>query len=71
MLAHDQEQTLLRSRHGTDLTPGFPELVAAAAQLPYDVVLDGELVHLGRWPLGLRVPGAAAEPPRGDRGASR
>ncbi|MFI9029908.1 ATP-dependent DNA ligase [Streptomyces sp. NPDC053560] len=44
LLAHDQEQTLLRSRHGTDLTPGFPELAAASAQLPYDVVLDGELV---------------------------
>ncbi|WP_223733396.1 ATP-dependent DNA ligase [Streptomyces purpurogeneiscleroticus] len=44
LLAHDQEQTLLCSRHGTALTPGFPELVAAAAQLPYDVVLDGELV---------------------------
>ncbi|MEV0604671.1 ATP-dependent DNA ligase [Streptomyces sp. NPDC050315] len=44
LLAHDQEQTLLRSRHGTDLTPGFPELVAAAAALPYDIVLDGEVV---------------------------
>ncbi|WP_106975738.1 hypothetical protein [Streptomyces violens] len=40
LLAHDQDQTLLRSRHGTDFTPGFPELVAAAAALP-NVVLGG------------------------------
>ncbi|WP_346094325.1 ATP-dependent DNA ligase [Streptomyces olivaceiscleroticus] len=44
LFAHDQEQTLLRSRHGTDLTPGFPELVAAAAALPYGVLLDGEVI---------------------------
>ncbi|WP_199896917.1 ATP-dependent DNA ligase [Streptomyces niger] len=44
LLAYDQEQTLLRSRHGTDLTGAFPELVAVAAVLPYDVVLDGEVV---------------------------
>ncbi|POX37882.1 hypothetical protein C3486_26020 [Streptomyces sp. Ru73] len=45
LLGRDQERTLLRSRHGTDLTAAFPELVAAAAeQLPYDVILDGEVV---------------------------
>ncbi|MEV0597699.1 hypothetical protein AB0I82_00135 [Streptomyces sp. NPDC050315] len=44
LLVHDQERTLLRSGHGTDLTAAFPELVAAAAELPNDVVLDGEVI---------------------------
>ncbi|MEV6179958.1 ATP-dependent DNA ligase [Streptomyces sp. NPDC052015] len=39
------EQVVLRSRHGTDTTPAFPEVHAAAvAQLPEDTGLDGELV---------------------------
>lgn len=37
-------RVLLRSRRGTDLTAAFPEIVTAAAALPPDVVLDGELV---------------------------
>lgn len=34
----------LQSRRGADLTPAFPELADAAAELDKDVVLDGELV---------------------------
>ncbi|WP_331733193.1 hypothetical protein OHU34_43810 (plasmid) [Streptomyces sp. NBC_00080] len=36
-------RVLLRSRRG-DMTPSFPEIRAAAAQLPGDTALDGELV---------------------------
>lgn len=42
---------LIRSRQGTDLTAGFPEIAEAAAALPArigDVVLDGELIIWGR-----------------------
>ncbi|WP_331732781.1 ATP-dependent DNA ligase [Streptomyces sp. NBC_00015] len=35
---------LIRSRAGSDLTGAFPEIVAAAAGLPDDTALDGELV---------------------------
>ncbi|WP_240930071.1 ATP-dependent DNA ligase [Streptomyces coryli] len=36
---------LVRSRHGTDMTKAFPEIAAAArADLPGDVLLDGELI---------------------------
>lgn len=38
---------LIRSRRGGDLTPAFPEIAAAAAYLPDDTVLDGELVTWG------------------------
>lgn len=34
----------LRSRRGTDLTKAFPDITAAAADLPPDVLVDGELV---------------------------
>jgi len=38
----------IRSRRGTALTTGFPEVVAAVfAQLPPDTVVDGELVCCG------------------------
>ncbi|MEU9272740.1 ATP-dependent DNA ligase [Streptomyces sp. NPDC048251] len=37
-------RVLLHSRRGTDMTPSFPEIEAAAAQLPGDTGLDGELV---------------------------
>lgn len=40
-------RVLIRSRHGTDMTTGFPEIAAAAAALPEDlgdVLFDGELV---------------------------
>ncbi|MBR7830415.1 hypothetical protein KDK95_29210 [Actinospica sp. MGRD01-02] len=40
-------RVLIRSRKGTDLTTGFPEIAEAAAALPArigDVLLDGELV---------------------------
>ncbi|MEU9313409.1 hypothetical protein [Streptomyces sp. NPDC048256] len=37
-------RVLLRSRRGADMTPSFPEIRAAAAQLPGDTGLDGELV---------------------------
>src|SRR4051794_40840462 len=35
---------VMRSRRGTDLAPFFPEIVAAAAALPAQTALDGELV---------------------------
>jgi ATP-dependent DNA ligase len=46
-------RVLIRSRHGTDMTAGFPEIAEAAAALPDtvgDLLLDGELViwHDGR-----------------------
>ncbi|WP_405467189.1 ATP-dependent DNA ligase [Streptomyces canus] len=37
-------RVLIRSRAGGDLTGAFPEIVAAAADLPDDTALDGELV---------------------------
>ncbi|MFD3381971.1 MULTISPECIES: ATP-dependent DNA ligase [unclassified Streptomyces] len=40
----DQGRVVLRSRRGTDMAPGFPEVVAAAGQLPDATALDGELV---------------------------
>lgn len=46
-------RVLIRSRHGTDMTAGFPEVAEAAAALPEavgELLLDGELViwHDGR-----------------------
>jgi bifunctional non-homologous end joining protein LigD len=40
-------QVLLRSRNAHDLTATFPEVARALRSLPYDVVLDGEVVVLG------------------------
>ncbi|MBT2526989.1 hypothetical protein J7E91_16550 [Streptomyces sp. ISL-99] len=42
---------LLQSRRGSLIQRHFPDLTAAAAQLPYGLVLDGELVvwHEGRF----------------------
>jgi ATP-dependent DNA ligase len=37
-------RVLIRSRSGGDLTGAFPEIAAAAASLPKDTALDGELV---------------------------
>ncbi|WP_020132718.1 hypothetical protein [Streptomyces sp. 303MFCol5.2] len=34
-------RVLLRSRRGADMTPSFPEIRSAAAQLPGDTGLDG------------------------------
>lgn len=39
---------VLQSRSGEDLAYAFPEIVAAAATLPDDIVLDGELVVADR-----------------------
>lgn len=44
LLARDGADIRLWSRRGTDLTAFFPELVAAAAELPERCVLDGEVV---------------------------
>ncbi len=44
LLVVDDDTVTLWSRQGKNLTRGFPELVAAAAQLPAGVVLDGEAV---------------------------
>lgn len=51
----DGPRTLLRTRHGADLTPAFPEVARAVArQVPPGTVLDGELVVqlLGRVDFG-------------------
>lgn len=45
--ADPDQQVRVRTRHGTDLTRQFPEVVAAAARLPAWTVLDGELVVHG------------------------
>jgi bifunctional non-homologous end joining protein LigD len=37
----------LHTRNGHDWTERFPELMAAAARIPQDVILDGELCALG------------------------
>ncbi|MBT2509394.1 hypothetical protein J7I98_26645 [Streptomyces sp. ISL-98] len=44
----------VQSRQGTDLTPAFPDIAQAAAQLDEDLVLDGELIvaHEGRLHFG-------------------
>jgi ATP-dependent DNA ligase len=45
LAVYGDRRVLLRSRRGTDMTPAFPEIRAAAlAQLPADTGLDGELV---------------------------
>ncbi|MER6160340.1 hypothetical protein ABT147_33110 [Streptomyces sp. NPDC001868] len=43
-------QVLIQSRRGSDLTPAFPDIAAAASGLGKPLVLDGELVvpHGGR-----------------------
>ena len=62
-------RVILQSRNDTDLTTAFPEIVAAAAALTEEVVLDGEAViyqdgrlaysALGHR-LGRRTPGCRA-----------
>ncbi|GAB3705005.1 ATP-dependent DNA ligase [Mariniluteicoccus flavus] len=44
LLVRDGDDVRLWSRHGTDLTAYFPELVAAAHALPDRCVIDGECV---------------------------
>lgn len=62
----DGPRTLLRSRHGADLTWDFPEVTqAVAAQVPAGTVLDGELVvrRSGRVDFGaLQRRAGAADP---------
>ncbi|MEU2565060.1 hypothetical protein ABZ626_37905 [Streptomyces longispororuber] len=43
-LSIDAGHVVLRSRNGTQMAPAFPEIVAAAAQLPDASALDGELI---------------------------
>ncbi|MFE9859008.1 hypothetical protein [Streptomyces sp. NPDC005780] len=45
-------RVMIRSRRGTNMTTAFPEVTAAAATLPVDVGLDGELVvwRTTAWP---------------------
>ncbi|MFJ8024517.1 hypothetical protein [Streptomyces sp. NPDC096311] len=40
----DTGRAVLRSRRGTEMAPAFPEIAAAAAQLPDATALDGELI---------------------------
>jgi len=62
----DGPHTLLRSRHGADLTVDFPEVAAAVARhVPPGTVLDGELVvqRAGRVDFGaLQRRATAADP---------
>ncbi|MFD6171135.1 ATP-dependent DNA ligase [Streptomyces coeruleorubidus] len=44
LVSVDARQAVLRSRRGAELATAFPEVVAAAAQLPDATALDGELV---------------------------
>ncbi|MFE1227202.1 ATP-dependent DNA ligase [Streptomyces sp. NPDC058759] len=44
LVSVDAGQVVLRSRRGTEMGPSFPEVVAAAGQLPDATALDGELV---------------------------
>ena len=43
-LHKEGDRIVLYSRDLNDVTPAFPEVVAAASQLPHDVLLDGELL---------------------------
>ncbi|WP_234332057.1 hypothetical protein [Streptomyces sp. NRRL F-5650] len=40
----DAGRVVLRSRHGTEMGPAFPEVVSGAVQLPDATAMDGELV---------------------------
>ncbi|MET9765034.1 hypothetical protein ABZ016_39225 [Streptomyces sp. NPDC006372] len=44
LVSADAGQAPLRPRHGSEMAPGFPELVTAAGQLPDATALDGVLV---------------------------
>ena len=44
LVSVDAGQVVLRSRHGTEMGPSFPEVMAGAVQLPDATALDGELV---------------------------
>jgi ATP-dependent DNA ligase len=44
LVSVDAGRVVLRSRRGTDMLAAFPEIGAAAAQLPDATALDGELV---------------------------
>jgi ATP-dependent DNA ligase len=41
LVSVDAGQVVLRSRHGTEITASFPEVVAGAVQLPDPTALDG------------------------------
>src|SRR5919201_4600778 len=43
-LHKEGERVVLYSRDLNEVTPAFPEVVAAAASVPHDVLLDGELL---------------------------
>ncbi|MFE3269929.1 hypothetical protein [Streptomyces sp. NPDC059215] len=44
LLHTDAGQVVLRSRRGTEMSPAFPDIAAAAVQRPDATALDGELV---------------------------
>lgn len=62
----DDGAPVIRSRNGTDLTPGFPELAAALTdQLPASTLLDGEIVVWSGGRLVFdRLAGRLNRPPR-------
>src|SRR5262245_31066533 len=46
LVARENDEALLLYRHGSDVTATFPEIACAVRGLPFDVVMDGELVVL-------------------------
>jgi len=46
VLAYDGESVSMRSRTGKEMSATYPELAAAAAELPSPIILDGEIVTL-------------------------
>lgn len=48
LAGRESGRVVLRSRRGLDLAPAFPEVAEALAALPFDAVLDGEVVVADR-----------------------
>jgi bifunctional non-homologous end joining protein LigD len=46
LVARENDEALLLYRHGSDVTATFPEIARAVRGLPFDVVMDGEVVVL-------------------------
>lgn len=58
----DEGQVVLRSMRGTEMGPSFPNVAAAAVQLPDTTALDGEaVVYLADGEAGARISFEAAQ----------
>ncbi|MEU8432992.1 ATP-dependent DNA ligase [Streptomyces sp. NPDC029216] len=66
VILREAERVVLQARSGRTVTAAFPDLAAAARQLPPGTVLDGEVVvwHAGRTDFALVQRRAAATPAR-------